>query len=214
MKTMRLHDELTKKPANHEALAAQVIRQPEVLPEVFEGLTADTARVKYGCLKLLRIISEQRPHILYPSFEKFLPLLGSDNNILKWGAIIVIGNLATVDTEGKIEATLEQYLKPISGPVMITAANVIQGAGKIAVAKPHLVGKIASAVLQVEKARYKTPECRNVAIGHAIESFGRFYQHLVKPALVLAFIQRQVDNSRQPVRLKAAKFLQRHGHDE
>jgi len=65
---------------------------------------------------------------------------------------------------------LDRYLTPIDGPVMITAANTIKGAAMIAQAKPHLAPQIAAAILRVEKARYATPECRNVAIGHGLEA--------------------------------------------
>ena len=46
------------------------------------------------------------------------------------------GNLSAVDSKNKIDALLDEYLQPISGPVLITAANTINGAGKVAQAKP------------------------------------------------------------------------------
>jgi hypothetical protein len=65
---------------------------------------------------------------------------------------------------------LEEYLAPISGPQMIDAANTIQGATSIALAKPYLADRIAAAVLAVEHAQYQRAECRNIAIGHAIRA--------------------------------------------
>lgn len=123
----------------------------------------------------------------------------------------MIGNLAAVDADGKIEGILERYLQPITGPVMITAANVIGGAGQIARAKPDLADGIAHAVSQVESANYQTKECRNVAIGHAIESFDLFFEELRQPQPVVDFVKRQLDNSRNAVKKKAAMFLKKHG---
>jgi hypothetical protein len=201
---------LEKKAASPENLARAVIKKPSLVPEVFDGLTADKARVKYGCLKSLRLISEKRPDILYRAFDRLLQLLDSKNNILKWGATIIIGNLATVDLEGKIEGILDRYLEPIAGPAMITAANVIGGAGKIARAKADLADRIARALLRVESANYQTAECRNVAIGHAIASFDLFFEHLEEQAPVMEFVERQLENRRNAVRTKASKFLKRH----
>jgi hypothetical protein len=210
MQTNTLLSEINNKRTTIEKLAVKVVRQSDLLQEAFDGLGADTARVKYGCLKLLRIISEQKPEILYPEIARLIQLLDSENNIFKWGAIIIIGNLAVVDSERKIDRILDRYLQPISGHVMITAANVIAGAGKIARAKPQLADRIAQAVLQVETANYQTGECRNVAIGHAIHSFDLFFEHLKKPQPVIEFVKRQLNNRRNAVKRKAARFLKKH----
>jgi len=203
-----LHAEIAKQ--HFESLAKALIRQPARLPEVFEGLNAEKARIKYGCLKLLRLVSEQKPETLYPHIERFFELLDSKNNVFKWGGIIIIGNLARVDAERKIDAQLDRFLQPIRGRVMITAANVIGGAGKIAQAKPQLAEKIARAVLQVEAAKYQTAECRNVAIGHAIKSFDLFFTRLKQPKTVVEFVERQLNNRRSAVKKAAAKFLKKH----
>jgi hypothetical protein len=211
MKTNTLLTEINNRRITTEKLAERVVSQPELLREAFGGLGADTARVKYGCLKLLRIISESKPEILYPEIGRFIQLLDSENNIFKWGSIIIVGNLAVVDSGKKIDRILDRYLQPISGHVMITAANVIGGAGKIAQAKPQLAERIARAVLQVEAANYQTEECRNVAIGHAIESLDLFFEHLKKPQPVIEFVKRQLNNRRNAVQRKAARFLKKHG---
>lgn len=93
---------------------------------------------------------------------------------------------------------------------MITAANVIRGAGKIACAKPHLADEIARALVQVERAKYETDECRNVALGHAVQVIDQFFEHLNNPRPAIEFIRRQLSNSRSSVRVKAAKFLKKH----
>jgi hypothetical protein len=210
MKTNTLQTEINNQRTTIEKLAEKVVSRPELLQEAFDGLGADAARIKYGCLKLLRIISERKPDILYPVTGRLFRLLDSENNIFKWGAIIIVGNLAAVDSERKIDRILDRYLQPISGHVMITAANVIGGAAKIARAKPHLADRIARSVLQVEAANYQTEECRNVASGHAIESFELFFDHLKKPQPVIEFVKRQLNNRRNAVKKKAARFLKKH----
>jgi len=209
MSMTAMQEEVARKSAELEALAQRVIRQPGLLLEVFVGLGAEPARIKYGCLKLLRILSETRPDLLYPEIDRLVQLLKSENQILKWGAIIMLGNLAAVDSERKIDALLDEYLQPISGQVMITAANVIHGAGKIAQAKPHLADRIARALLRVEAANYQTAECRNVALGHVVESLELFFGQVQQSAPVVGFVRRQLDNPRNAVKKKAARFLKR-----
>jgi len=197
--------------AKLDARAERAAQIPKSLPELFAGLRADKPRIKYGCLKALRAISEEQPALLYPEFDRFVSLLDSENTILKWGAIIIIGNLAAVDADDKIGRILERYLAPISGPVMITAANTIAGAGRIARAKPQLADRIVRALLRVEAANYQTPECRNVALGHVVNSLDLFFEHIAGPEPVLAFVRRQLGNRRNAVKKKAAAFLKKRG---
>lgn len=213
MRANELQLEVGKQPVDFDVLVDRVTRERGALPEVFAGLGAEEARVKYGCLKVLRMVSEKEPAVLYPEFDRIVELLESDSTFIKWGAIIIIGNLAAVDWRNKIEHILERFLRPISGPVMITAANIIGAAGKIAEAKPQLAQTVLHALLKVEKARYKTAECRNVALGHVIRALDQFFGHVKEPKLALAFVERQLRNRRQAVRRRAAAFLKKHGRE-
>jgi hypothetical protein len=201
-----------RKGANLERLADRVAEQPEVLPEVLRGVGADKARIKLGCSKVLRCVSQKNPEILYPCFDFFAVQLGSRNHFLKWDAVRIIANLAAIDSDRKLDPLLDRYLRPIRGPVMITAANVIAGATFIVLARPDLADRIGNAVLKVERAEYQTAECRNVAIGHAIESLHRFFGLLGtrEKATVLRFVHRQLANRRNATRQKATAFLKRH----
>src|ERR1017187_1452221 len=112
---------------NPPQLARKAIRNPRLFPDITEGLKADKPRVKYGCAKALRLISEQRPDALYPHFDFFVRLLDHENKILQWDAAFVLSHLARVDDDDKFAAIIDRYFAPVVGPVMITAANVIQG---------------------------------------------------------------------------------------
>ena len=213
MNESTLLTQIARKKSDKDAIADKVVRQPELLAEVFEGLKSDTPEIKYGCSKVLRLVSERKPAVLYPSLDLFVGLLDCDNSFLKWDAARIVGNLAAVDSRKRIERMLDRYLQPIRGDVMITAANVIGSAAKIALAKPGLADKIARQILKVEKAEYQTAECRNVAIGHAITSLDRFFDLISQKQAVVRFVRRQLTNRRNAVRKKATEFLKRHGPD-
>ena len=209
MKKGNLQANLARKGADKEKIAARVMRQPELLPEVFEGIGADKGAVKFGCSKILLIISEKKPELLHPEIDYFFRLLESENKILKYGAILAIGNLALVDRKKKIDRILPRYLKPIPGPDLVTAANTIGGAGKIAAAKPTLADKIVKELMKVEKGKYKTKECRNVALGQFIDAVDRFFEHVKRKEPVLKLIRKQLKNPRNSTRKKAEKFLRK-----
>jgi hypothetical protein len=175
-----------------------------------EGLESDRASVKYGCLKVLRIVSEKKPVVLYPHFDLFVDLLDSDNKFMQWGAIRILSNLASADRERKFRKIFRKYFKPVTGSVMVTAANVIGGAADIARAQPELTTRVVSEILKVEKARYRTAECRSVAIGHAIHSLDQFFGQIKAPRRVIQFVRRQRRNRRPATRRRAETFLNKH----
>jgi hypothetical protein len=173
------------------------------------GLDAPAARVKYGCLKDLRRLSQEAPQLIYPDFDKFAGLLDHPNSIFRWNAAHILANLARVDRSRKLAPLLDRFLKPIRGPQMIAAANVIQAAAVIAAAQPHLADRIAAGILTVRRAKYESGECRNVAIGHAIQSLDRFFESIPRQRAVLNFVRRQLDNPRPATRRKAEKFMKK-----
>jgi len=204
-----LHAQIGQPALDAERLASLAVRDHRTLDKLIEGLSADEARTKFGCAKALRILSERRPDLLYPRFDLFVRLLDCKNKILQWNAIFVLSNLTSVDAEDKFTAIFDKYFSPICGPVMITAANVIRGGSRIARAKPNLADRIAREVLKVARARYQTPECRNVAIGHAVLALAEFIDLIRDSAPVLRFVRKQLKNPRPATRRKAERFLKR-----
>lgn len=209
MTKTELWSRLTRKGTNPDKIAELAVQQRTLLPALLEGLEAAEAPVKFGCAKVLRLMSEKAPAILYPHVDLFIGMLKAQNSFLCWDAIRIVANLAAVDEWGRIEQILDDYLDPIRGTVMITAANTIQGAAAIALAKPALADKIARAILKVQWAKYQTDECRNVAIGHAIESLDRFFDRTSLQKEVLEFVRLQTGNPRNATRKKAVEFLEK-----
>jgi hypothetical protein len=210
MTKTELWSRLARKGSNPEKMADLAVEQRTLLPALLEGLDAAEAPVKFGCAKVLRLMSEKEPAILYPHVDLFIGLLQSENAFLHWDAIRIVANLAAVDERGRIDQIVSDYLEPIRGSVMITAANTIQSAATIALAKPALADTIARAILKVQWAKYQTDECRNVAIGHAIESLDRFFDRINLQKEVLEFVRRETNNSRNATRKKAVEFLKKH----
>ena len=147
--------------------------------------------------------------MLYPYFDFFVNLLDHPNQVFRWNATRVLAHLATVDSDDRFGTVFDQFFAPISGPIMIAAANVIQGAPIIARAKPALAPRITRELLKVTRARYDTAECRNVAIGHALQALEEMLGLLSDPQPALRFAQRQLKNPRPATCRKAERLLKR-----
>jgi hypothetical protein len=181
----------------------------ELIVQILAGVDAKRGGVRLGASKALRAISEGEPELLYPHFDFFVGLLGHDNHILQSNATLTLANLARVDRDEKLETILDRYLDLIAGSNMITAANAIRGAAIIARAKPHLLDRIVTRIMLVERAEYATPECRNVAVGHALRALAELAVLLPDPRRVRLFAARQLGNPRPATSAKARKFLKR-----
>jgi hypothetical protein len=176
---------------------------------MIDGLNSDTARIKYRCAKVLRIIAKQEPELLYPYWDTFSKMLDNDNNIIKWEGIFVLGYLASVDKKNKIEKIIDKYLSFIDSPTMITTSNAIKGLGLIAKYKPEIRDKIIKKILTVENGKWDTPECKNIIFGQAIDTFREIFPDLdtASQKVVLEFTRKRTSNPRNSTENKAKKFI-------
>jgi hypothetical protein len=172
-------------------------------------LKSDSAEVKYCCAKNLIAIAKENPAKLYPHIDTFVKLLDGDNNVLKWTAIQVIGNLARVDKEKKVDRLIGRLVGFLNASKLITANNATMALAGIAIAKPQYQKQITDELLKVEHYDYDTDECRNIAIGKVIEAIGSYSSQLKDKKAVVEFAQRQTKNTRNATRKKAERFLKK-----
>jgi hypothetical protein len=172
-------------------------------------LQSDSAEVKYCCAKNLIAIAKESPGRLYPHIDTFVKLLDGDNNILKWTAIQVIGNLARVDKESKVDRLIGRLVGFLNAGKLITANNATMALAGIAIAKPRYRKQITKELLKVEHYDYDTDECRNIAIGKVIEAIGSYSSQLRDEKAIIEFARRQTKNTRNATKKKAERFLKK-----
>jgi len=172
-------------------------------------LSSDDPKVKYCCAKNLIAIAKENPARLYPHIDTFVKLLDGDNNVLKWTAIIIIGNLARADKDRKVDQLIGRLIGFLNAGKLITANNATMALAAIAVAKPQYQKQITEELLKVEHYDYDTDECRNIAIGKVIEAIGSYSSQLKDKKAVIEFARRQTKNTRNATRKKAERFLKK-----
>lgn len=212
MERTEILEKLRKKEIKAEDIAKSVVEDPALLPEIFSGISSGNPRTKLKSAKTLRIISEKNPGILYSQMDFFIDLLDSQNNILKWIAIDVIGNLTSVDSKNRFEEIFKKYYSFLSAESMITAGHVVDNSGKIAKAKPHLTQKITSRLLELEDippTPRLTQECKNILLGKAILALDMYFDQIENKNDVISFTRRQLNNTRNATKKKAEKFLEK-----
>jgi hypothetical protein len=168
---------------------------------------SETAKIKYASTKKSIAISKENPSELYPDFDFFVQLLDSENQIIKWTAILVLGNLSRVDEKKKADKLIPKLIGFLNGGKMITANNSILALSQIALYKPKYQEKIWKEFIKVENYSYDTPECRNVALGKVVEALGKFKDKIKERRDILEFLERQTHNTRVSVKKKATELL-------
>jgi hypothetical protein len=211
MESPLLH-KLADKSMTKEELLEKARNDSSLIPELLRGVSSPKAAIRYGCAKVLMDLSEEHPERLYPYMDSFFHLLDSKYRILVWNAMAIIANLTRVDTDKKFEAIFDKYYSFLNDAYMVTVANVVGHSGKIALAKPHLVEKIANELLKVETITltpHLTEECKRVIIEKTIESFDMFFDKVTQNEKVLSFAQRHVNDSRKTLKATAKNFLEK-----
>jgi len=207
-----LLQELGSKAITKEELLQKVEQDFSLLSAVLKGTSSSKAIVRYGCAKVLMDLSEEYPEKLYPRIDDFIVLLDSKYRILTWNAMAIIANLTRVDRDRKFDAIFDKYYGFLNNEYMVTVANVVGNSTKIALAKPHLVQRIAAELLKVENiklAPHLTAECKRVIIEHTIKSFDVFFEKIKAKKQVLSFAKKQVHSTRASLRKEAQTFLEK-----
>lgn len=210
MKANQIYLQLERKETTVEQLAHRAAKQPELIPAIVDGLDQPKADVKYPCGKALRVIVEEQPELLYPYFDLFASMLESSNKIMRWEAIYVIAGLAAVDEDDKLSAVWKTYFRPIEGPEMITAANIVNGAARIAAARRDLTEPAIREILRVHNGKYETEECYRVVAGAALKAFNKLYRLAGDKEALVRFAELHASSSRLPTRNAARRLLEKH----
>ena len=175
----------------------------------FELLKSKDPKIKYGFAKKLLELVRLEPQLLYPYFSQFVDLLKSENKIIKWTAIDIIGLLAMVDKENKVDGQVGPLISILSCGNLITVNHAIFSLGKIAEVKPQFLPVIITELLKIEHYNFETTECRNIAAGKVIETFGSFIDAVNNDKRVLDFTERATHNTRNATKKKALLLLRK-----
>lgn len=197
-----------------EAVAPCVLEKPALLPEIFAGLDERPARVKFGCAKVLFLVSERDPSVLLPFWDQLAARLASENKILMWSAMLTLGHLAKAAPLQKTEALLPRLFRRLHEPVMITAANAMRSAIGMALAHPSLASAVARGIMDVDTVQYPTEACRNIALGHALKALAQLLPLLDSKTAVTRFTRNQLAVTHGATRKRAEALLKMLGANE
>ena len=199
---------IEKKGVDAESIAKKVVKDERLLDDLLEGVSSEKAVIKYKSLKVLMLVSEQQPKMLYPEWDFFVKLLDDNNTFLRVIGATIIANLTRVDTKNKFEKIFNKYYSLLEDESMINTANIARRSGIIAKEKPHLQSKITNKLLAIDKTHHDS-ECKNIIKGKAILSFDEYIDEFKDKKKIIQFVRNELQNTRPATRKKAEKFLKK-----
>ena len=175
----------------------------------FNKLFDSNPKVKYAMVKEYKKIAQENPLELYPLLDKFVSLLDNENNVIKWTSINIIGLLAKVDSDNKIDPLLSKLYKQLNCGKMITVNHIIECLINISLAKPEYKDKTVKELLKIQNYEYDTDECKNIIYGKILEAFDKIVENINKNKDAKVFVEEQSHNARNSVKKKAEKLLKK-----
>jgi len=172
---------------------------------ITDGLRAGSRRVRNGCAELASLLSADSPELLYPHVDVFLENLGASEPVLRWEAACTIGNLAPVDREARIPASIQTLIGLLSDKSIVLQGHAVRALAKCAQAYPKEAARILDALT---KAAGRFPGNR---VGYLIEAMGPFSSDARFEKKVSAFVEPYSRSDIKSVAGKAGKILKKIG---
>ena len=188
----------------------KAIKDSDALTALLQEVLSKKEAIRRNAFKALLSISEEHPEVLYPKWDFFADLIGSDNASFKYIAIYIIANLTEIDTEKRFEKIFEKYYSLLDDESVIPAAHVAGNSGKIARAKPGLQSKITDKLLGIDKTHH-APGRKELIEGYAIEAFGEYFAEAKDKKVILGFVEKQQKSKSPRTKKTAQKFLEKAG---
>ncbi|MGD2245838.1 MAG: hypothetical protein PVI11_04740 [Candidatus Aminicenantes bacterium] len=200
--------ELKDKKMNVESMAEKALEDEKILSELLDNLKIKDETVRYNSSKVLNLISQKNPGVLYPHWDYFVRLLLSDHTYWKLSVIPVIANLTGIDTQNKFKDVFDKYFGLLNDKSMITAVWIAANSGRIAKAKPDLQTRITDTLLRIDETHHD-PERIDLIKGGAIESFDEYFEETQDKKKILEFVRKQKECKSPKTRKIALKFLEK-----
>ena len=163
----------------------------------------------YNCFKVLNIVSEEKPDLLYPHWSFFENHLRSNNEYHKMSAAIFLANLTAVDKDKKFEKLFDEYYSTLKTEKTVTPIYTIKYTGRIVKYKPLLEKKITNMLLNIEKIHPgKQIELMKSAV---IESISEFFEKSENKDVIIDFVKKQLNSESPKTRKTAKQFLEKFG---
>jgi hypothetical protein len=192
-----------------EKIAKRILQDEKRFSELLDAVIAKDDKIRYPNTIALEILSEKNPKIVYPEWDFFVELLGSENAYHRSVAISTISNLTAIDVEKKFEEIFNQYFKVIDDKSVMVTRKLAIFATRIIKAKPDLRPKITSTLLDIEKTHHN-PSRKDLIKGDIIMCLSKHFDDETDKERIIKFVKKGLNSSSPSTVKKAKEFISKY----
>ncbi len=208
---------LLKQKPDIDDVVIDVMKDTQLIPVLFEIIETEKSSVKFSAEKIIRIISQKDANMLLPYFNRMVALLDSENTFIRYGFILSVPNLFSLDQEKKWVAFVERYILFLESTAIAEFNNAVSNVWKILKQYPDYESVIVPKLLQIDQHVFlhkgeRSLECIDVAKGQIIDCFIEIYERSVYQKEMRAFVTENAQNHRKKVQASAKRFLRAYSY--
>ena len=201
-------ENLKNKDFRPDSLVKMAIEDLKTLSNLLNNIHVKDDLIRYNSHKVLLLVSESNPEVLYSYWDFFVNLLKSINNFHKVIGIQILANLSKVDIDNKFELIFNLYCGLLDASSVMTASHLAMNLGKIAKAKANLREKITEILLSIDKTSHEESR-KDLIKGSVINSFMEYFDKIKDKDKIIHFVQEQLNSSSPKTRKMADDFLKK-----
>ena len=183
-----------------------------MIAQYLNGLISKNETYRYNCFKVLNLVSEKKPELLYPHWNFFVNHLNSVNDYHKMSAVIIIANITAVDKKQRFEIIFDDFFGNLKSKKTIVPIYIVKSSSKIITYKPNLEKKITDLLINIEKIH--TGKQIELVKSAVIESFSEIFNKSNKKDEIIRFVRNQLHSTSPKTKKAAKEFLNKWGENK
>jgi hypothetical protein len=201
---------MVKDSPDLEVLAQGASGDSDKLQMILDGLVVKDNVYRENCFKVVLVMCDTTPEVVYAEWDTFEALLASGNGFHRAIGVRVLARLCGVDEAHRFEALFDRYFELLDDGKVMVSRYLVQNVWRIVEAKTHLTGRITDKLLRIEETHH--PESRQALLrADVLDAVDTFYGEVGDTGRVLAFAEATLDCSSPKARKRAKAFLKAHG---
>ncbi len=130
------------------------LQDPELRGYLVEHAFDKDETLRYNCVRVLWRAIDREPALFYQYWDRFAPLIVSVNGFHRSSAAQFIALLSPVDTQCKLDAILDSYLRLLDDPKVMVTHYFIGTLDRICRARPDLQKRVVTALLSIDRSKH------------------------------------------------------------
>lgn len=174
-----------------------------------EKISSKNPKVKFSYAKQIVRDSAKNPADFLVDFPFILELTNEKNNIIKWTAIDLLGNLASVLTDDNVARILPMLREFLLSGKLIQSNHALYALGQILIHKPHFANEIVPMLLALRNIEFDTEDCREISRGKLLEFLKENYRFIIGNKEARSFVEECTQSTRENVAKLAKSVLKK-----